>query len=108
MVNEPYEGYDRYVMLDVSFEAANIEQVQVAITGANDDQPAEGNEPLPGIWQVTLGLNQGTQSSDLRFISADVTVDGEVESFLTALSESIGDMSQLRPGRSVGESCGGF
>ena len=108
MVNEPYNGYDRYVMLDASFEDADIEGIQVAITGANDDEPAGGSEPLPGIWQVTLGLNQGTTSSDLSFILADVTVGGEVESFLAALTESIGDMDRLRPGRSVGESCGGF
>lgn len=108
MVNEPYDGYDRYVTLDASFEDANIDGIQVAISGANNDEPSAGSEPLPGIWQVTLGLNQGTKSSDLSFIVADVTVAGEVESFLAGLSESIGDMDRLRPGRSVGESCGGF
>lgn len=96
------------MIVDASFEETDLEALQLAITGANDDQPADGSEPLAGVWQVTLGLNEGTTASDLSFILADVTVGGEVESFLAALTESIGDMSRLRPGRSVGKSCGGF
>jgi hypothetical protein len=106
--NDPYQGYDGYLLLNASFEQDNIQGISVAIAGANDDQPADGTHPLTGVWQVTLGVNDSTKSSDLSFLVADATVGGETGSFLDALASSIGDMSKLRPGHPVGESCGGF
>ncbi len=109
MVNEPYQGFDRYLILDASFDETNLKGIRVAMTGANDDLPADGTQPLAGLWQVTLGLNGGTRNSDLSFILAEAILANEkVESFVEALHESIGSMENLRPNHSVGESCGGF
>jgi hypothetical protein len=109
MSDQPAGGFDRSLLLDLSFEERNLDAIQVAISGANNDQPAAGTQPLPGLWQVSLGMARGTKGSDLALTLADATkATGQSESFLAALIESIGNIDKLTPSHSVGDSCGGF
>ncbi len=109
VVNQPHDGFDRTLFLDASFDERNLEAVKVQLTGASNDEPADGTQPLSGIWRVTFGINQSTQGSDLSLTLAAVTkAGGASESFLDAIIDSIGSMDNLRPNHSVGDSCGGF
>lgn len=110
MTDQSSGGFDRTLLLDASFQDEDLEALSVAMNNANDGEPADGTVVLPGLWQVALGIDRGTPTSNLAFTVADATdANGATHDVLAAIAESVGDIpSNFRPGDSVGESCGGF
>lgn len=110
MTDQPSGDFDRTLLIDASFDDEDLRGLSVAMNLANDDQPAEGTLVLPGLWQVALGIDRGTQTGDLTFTVANATdASGAPHDVLAAIAESVGDIpNNFRPGDSVGDSCGGF
>lgn len=107
MTNQSTGGFNRTLFVDLSFEDADLDAVRVAISGANDGEPADGNQVLPKAWQVVLGTNGGLGATD--FTLAEASIGGEDQDFLAGLLEHLGEIPRIfRPGDSVGDLCGGF
>ena len=114
MSDQPLGDFPRRLFLDLAFDSAvrqrDIATITIAMTGANDDQPAEATHVVSSSWQARLGFRPSTPVSSLKFASATVeTPNGNVYDVLAPLKESIGRIPRtFGPGDSVGDLCGGF
>ncbi|MGI8928392.1 MAG: hypothetical protein ACR2H0_02840 [Candidatus Limnocylindrales bacterium] len=110
MTNQPSGDFDQTLLLDASFRDEDLQGLSVAMNNANGGDPAEGVVVLPGLWQVALGIDRGTPTGNLAFTLAEATdMRGAIHDVMAAIAESVGQVpDNFRPGRSVGESCGGF